>query len=104
MSRNFLFVASILCYLAGVAGYSFWCYRTERAEQIGIIDERLRAAAQGALAVLGHDYHDRLDAIRKAPREAQIGIASQLHGVAEALGVTYLYTFVRDPDGTIAFA
>ncbi len=103
MPRNLLLVLTLFTYLAGVAGYSYDCYRTERAEQIAAIDERLRAAAQGAVAVLGRDYHDRLDALRKSPRDEQVKVASRLHGVANALGVTYLYTFVQD-EGRIAFA
>lgn len=97
--RNRIAIAgTIALYLFGLVGYGWHDYQTEQKRLMADLESRLRSAAQIGTDNLGPTYHDDIEAISRWSREQELAVSERLDRIASALGVRYVYTFVRIKD------
>lgn len=87
-----IIVFSILIYLIGVTGYSFWSYFEQKKEIIAEVDKKLKESAKSIDYLIPADFHDKAigpDSVSKIDFIENMNILSKQ---ADNFGVKYIYS------------
>ena len=97
--RTKVLLISSLANLIFTVCYTVYSYKIQKSEIIEGINGKLTAAAQALPAMLPSDFHDSAVDANSIDPVTYERVLKQLSQYADEIGITYLYSYVKDGDG-----
>lgn len=94
--KKYKIALGMIVYLIGVICYGIFTYYDTKRQILKRIDDRLLNAAFAVPFILGDEYHDKIKDKHTISREEYITMVMRLSKYCNQIGLTYLYTMVKD--------